>query len=86
MRSWVGLHRYSTWMIVASIVMMAMTVHPSLLAYMLVAINSGWLILTREVARSEGISAPVCIKCVAGGAIILVAAFVVLLKINWLAI
>lgn len=73
-------------MIVASIVMMAMTVHPSLLAYMLVAVNSGWLILTREIARSEGATTKVCMKCVIGGAIILVAAFFILLKINWLAI
>lgn len=85
MRKWIGLHHYSTWMIVASIIAMAMAVHPSLLAYLLVVVNTGWMILTREVARSEGVSSPFCAPCAIAGAILMGTALVLLLKVNWLA-
>jgi hypothetical protein len=86
MRKWLGLHGYSTWMVVASIVVMAATVHPSLLAYLLVAVNAGWMILTREVARYEGVSHEACRVCIIAGAVVLVLAAVLLLKVNWLAL
>lgn len=85
-KSWIGLHQYSTWMVVVSIVMMAMSVHPSLLGYLLVAANGGLLIMMREVARYEGASHPICLRCVLAGAAILVVVMFVILKINWLAL
>lgn len=86
MRGWIGTHNMSTWMIVVSIIFMAMTVHPSLLAYLIVSMNGGLVILTREVARTEGRQHPPCWHCIIAGGIILVIGMVVILKINWLAI
>lgn len=81
-----GKRNISTWMVVVSIVVMAMTVHPSLLAYLLVGANGGWMILTREIARTEGRSHEPCWVCIIAGACVLLAAMVVMLKVNWLAI
>lgn len=86
MRGWIGTHNLSTWMIVVSVVFMAMTVHPSLLAYLFVGANAGLMTLTREVARSEGRQHSICWPCVIAGSIILIVAMVVMLKVNWLAI
>lgn len=86
MRGWIGTHNMSTWMIVVSVVFMSATVHPSLLSYLFVGANAGLMILTREVARSEGRTHPPCWPCMVIGAVVLVIAMVVTLKVNWLAI
>lgn len=71
-------------MIFTSIVMMAMTVHPRLLNFLVVAINCGWLILTREVARYEGAAAKVCWRCIIGASAIMAICIFVIMKVNWL--
>ena len=86
MKSWIGTHNISTWMVVVEIIAMAMIAHPSLLAYLLVALVGGWLFIMREVARREGVSHPLCKGCVIAGAGIIAAAFLVLIKINWMAL
>jgi hypothetical protein len=73
-------------MIVVAIIAVAMIAHPSLLAYLLVALVGGWLMLMREVARREGASHSLCKGCVVAGAGIIAVAFFVLIKINWLAL
>lgn len=73
-------------MIVASLVITAMSVHPSLLSYLLVVANTGTLIIMREIARAEGASHPICVKCLISGFVISGIALFFMLKVNWLAI
>ena len=88
MRNWLAKHHYSTWMLVASIILGAATVHPRLANYILVGMNAGWLILIREMARVEGSATTykLCYPCIIAAVVIIVIAFFVMLKINWLAL
>lgn len=85
MKFW-AYHQYSTWMIVASFIIMAALVHPSLISYILVSINVGLMVLTREVARWEGSYKHPCWGCAICAGVAIIIAFFVMLKINWLAI
>lgn len=78
--------RPSTWMILVSVLIMAMIVQPRLLSFILLAANAGWMFLTREVVRAEGGLRSVCRPCVIGGGVVLIASCLVVFKINWLAI
>lgn len=82
----VGKQNISTWMIVVSVIVMAGIAHNGLLGYLMVALVAGLLIITREVARWEGITHPMCKKCLISGVGIIVVAFFVIIKINWLAL
>lgn len=87
MDKWLGRHNSSTWMIVGTVIIMSMTVHPSLLAYLFVAANLGVLMLTREVARWEGRSVRrLCMPCVITAGVLIVGSVFVMLKINWIAL
>lgn len=85
-KNWFGVHNLSTWMIVVAVVIMAGIAHNGLLGYLMVALMAGWLIITREVARREGITRPMCKPCLLAGAGIILVALVIVLKINWLAL
>lgn len=86
MGKWFGAHNYSTWMIVVSVILMAMTTHPSLLAYLFIMANAGWMLVTRELARFEGSSRGVSWISLGGGVALTVITILIMLKINWLAI
>jgi hypothetical protein len=86
MRAWIGKIGASTWALAASVLIMALTVHPSLLAYLLVLGNGGWMLITRELARAEGATTKPCMPCLMAGIIIVCGVFVFALKINWLAV
>lgn len=83
MNTWFNRHHYSTWMVVGSLILMGALVHPSLASYLLVAMNVGLMVITREVARLE---ARPCWPCAIGGGVIIFVAVVMMLKVNWMAI
>lgn len=76
----------STWMILGSMVMMAGSAHPSLIGYLLIAINGAWLFLMREIARREGALGSVSKKTVIAALSVIALAVVFALKISWLAL
>lgn len=86
MLRWIGAHHLSTWMIVASLVAMAGTAHPSMVTYLMLLLNAPWLFLMREVAHAEGRTGAVCKTCVFVSIATIAGAFVLLLSMRWLAI
>lgn len=76
----------STWMLVAALIAVAIMARPNLLSCLLLPIIACWLVFTREVARREGVTHSLCLRCVliAGG--VMAVAFFLMTKISWLAL
>ena len=85
---WLGLHHASTYMIFVALVMASLTAHPTTIAYLsIIGVLGPFLFITREVARMEGhsgVKAKPYALGIAGAGLML--AFLLMLKINWVAI
>lgn len=86
MSKWLGIHQWSTWMIFASLILMAMTAHPSLLAYLVVLINGAFLFVIREVSRGEGQVIHMNLLRIVASLVVIGMAMLFALRINWLAL
>lgn len=87
LRQKLGLRQqWSTWMIVGSVLAMALTVQPRLLSYIMVVANGAWMLMTREVARAERPAGTICTMCLLIAGVIIVGCVLLTLKINWLVI
>jgi hypothetical protein len=82
----IGFHQYSTWMIFGGLILMATLIHPSLFSVIMMVLLTCWLFLTREVARAEGVSTPICITCIIGNIALMAFMVFLMFKVNWIAI
>jgi hypothetical protein len=83
---WIGLHHWSTWGILVSLIMMAGVAHPSLAAYLAVAMNGCWQFINRDIARAEGSITRPRWYGVAGGVLGIAVCLWLIVRIQWLAL
>lgn len=84
-RRYVGLHHWSTWMIVIGMMPVVFLAHQSLFAALGAIVILCWQFIIREVSRFE-VSEKISYRCIATSVGVMLIVLVMMTRISWVAL
>ena len=85
-KEYVGLHHWSTYMLILGVIPVAILTHPSLFAMLDILAVLAWQFITREVSRFEVSKESLNLKCIGINVGLLLLVIFLMTRVTWIAL